>query len=204
MFDVTKLFKFLAIAIFDERKLQEIVDIRSIKKEHQVFVSKREQSFNRMIIMVNRFLNQYKMFKGEFWFEGEHLKEYLLTQKARIEYCLEVMKEVKEENPELALAEEERELILVKHYSKNEADISAGEIALPLGQLPGRRNLEINQNPNVGYNTIEMINRQVNKKEINTFHEQKSCHHPELEDSKLDIEMEETPVYSYRAKDMLD
>lgn len=86
-FDVTKLFKFLAISIFDERKLQEIVDLRSIKKEHQVFVSKREQSINRMSVMVNRFLSQYKMFKGEFLFEGEHLKDYLLTQKARIEYC---------------------------------------------------------------------------------------------------------------------
>ena len=93
--------------------------------------------------MINRFLNQYKMFKGEFWYEGEHLKEYLLTQKARIEYCQEVIKETKEENPELAREEDERELILVKHYSKNEADISAGEIQLPLNQLPGRRNLEI-------------------------------------------------------------
>ena len=46
--DSEKIFKFIAIATHDEEKLQQIVDKRSIYKEDQLFVNKREIFLKRI------------------------------------------------------------------------------------------------------------------------------------------------------------
>jgi hypothetical protein len=47
--DSEKIFKLISIVLFDAQKFQEIVDSKSIKKEDQVFVKRREIYFRRIM-----------------------------------------------------------------------------------------------------------------------------------------------------------
>jgi len=68
--DAQKIFKFLSIAYFDNLKVQDIIDNKSIMKEDQVFVAKREIFIKRIITMSKLFCNQYKIFHKDFMFKG--------------------------------------------------------------------------------------------------------------------------------------
>lgn len=102
------MFSLLANSILDETRLQYIVDTESIMKEDQIFVKKREILIKRIMAQLNLFKDQHKLFIGEFIFQQEDLREYMLTQFTRQEYCKNMMEKVKAANPEQARIEEAR------------------------------------------------------------------------------------------------
>lgn len=69
--DAEKIFKFIAIAHFDSLKLELIKESRSIKKEDQLFVHKREQFMKRIYTLQKMFVSSHKIFNPEFEFYGQ-------------------------------------------------------------------------------------------------------------------------------------
>ena len=47
--DAEKIFKLISITLFDQEKFQNIIDTKSIKKEDQIFIKKREVYFRRIM-----------------------------------------------------------------------------------------------------------------------------------------------------------
>ena len=68
--DAEKIMKFLSISFYDETRIQKIVDTKSIKKEDQIFVSKRLIFLTRIAAQQKIFISQYKMFDMNFNFKG--------------------------------------------------------------------------------------------------------------------------------------
>ena len=112
--DAEKIMKFVAIAFYDETKVQNIIDTGSIKKEDQLFISKRLIFLTRITAQQKIFSAHYKQFDPSFIFKGQPLKEYILTQLTRINYCKKEMDKIKQSNPELAAAEDAREIPIEK------------------------------------------------------------------------------------------
>jgi len=106
--DAEKIFKLFSITLFDAPKFQEIVDTKSIRKEDQIFIKKREQYFRRIMSQVNNFLDSYKLFGGDFLFKAQNIKELIMKEIESITEAKIKMEEIKKKNPELAAKEDLR------------------------------------------------------------------------------------------------
>ena len=68
--EAEKIFKLVAITLFDAEHFQKIMDTKSIKKDDQVFVDKREIFFRRIMSLMNNFLEVYRLFNNKMTFKG--------------------------------------------------------------------------------------------------------------------------------------
>ena len=99
--DSEKIFKLLSITLFDQQRFQDIIDSKSIKKEDQAFIKKREVYFRRIMSQVNNFQETYR-FLAEFLFKAQKLTEYIQIEIEKVTNCKVAMDQVKKENPDLA------------------------------------------------------------------------------------------------------
>ena len=76
------------------------MDEKSIKKEDQVFVDKRSILFNRIMSLMNNFLEVYRLFNNKMTFKGQPLRDYIVSEHERIQQCIEQMEAEKLANPE--------------------------------------------------------------------------------------------------------
>ena len=109
----------MAIAHFDAEKLQNIIDNKSILKEDQLFVHKREVFLKRIQTQQKIFIGAYKIFNPDFEYEGRPFKQWMSEQLKDIDEAKEMMMQVKEENPDLA-AEQDARVLEVQHSERKE------------------------------------------------------------------------------------
>ena len=117
--DAEKIFKLISITLFDQERFQKIVDTKSIKKEDQVFIKKREVYFRRIMAQVNNFMETYR-FLSEFTFKSVPLTEYIQIELEKVTSGKLVLEEFKKANPELAAAEEQKKVD--KHNKEGHRD----------------------------------------------------------------------------------
>jgi len=86
------------------------MDERSIKKEDQMFIDKRAILFNRIMSLMNNFLEVYRLFNNKMTFKGQPLRDYIVSELERISECVEMIEDEKKANPEAAAKEDARDL----------------------------------------------------------------------------------------------
>lgn len=107
--DSEKLFKLISITIYDSVRFQEIIMNKSITKEDNQFVKRREVLFKRIMTQMNTFLETYKLFNNEFVFKQGPLKEYVMMQLEKVNQAKVQIEELRKSNPEVAALEDERQ-----------------------------------------------------------------------------------------------
>ena len=118
--DAEKIFKLISITLFDQERFQTIIDTKSIKKEDQMFINKREVYFRRIMAQVNNFMETYR-FLSEFTFKSIHMTEYIQVELEKVTAAKLVLEEAKRANPELAAAEEQRRIDKKNHPGGRES-----------------------------------------------------------------------------------
>ena len=112
--DSQKVFSLISQTLYDAERFQDIVDTKSIKKEDQIFVKKREILFKRIMAQLNNFLEGYRLFNNNFIFKGQPLREYVMIELEKCTQGKELMEATKKANPELAAQEDSRKVTEVK------------------------------------------------------------------------------------------
>lgn len=135
------------------------MDTKSILKEDQLFVQKREIFIKRIQTQQNNFGTQYKIFNPDFEFQGRPFKDWISNQLAMIQECKEMMEQVKRENPKQAAEQELRKIDLTQtekrfkdHQDSKESGMispkqsNLAEVLVQKLQPNGQTRMEIDHN----------------------------------------------------------
>lgn len=129
------------------------MDEKSIKKEDQVFVDKRSILFNRIMSLMNNFLEVYRLFNNKMTFKGQPLRDYIVSEHERIQQCIEQMEAEKLANPEAAAIEDAKDFGKVR---KNRTGYFARSF-MNSPDKTGKKN-HLNTESGVGEDTPAQIN----------------------------------------------
>jgi hypothetical protein len=82
--DAEKIMKFVAIAQFDETRINNIITTQSIRKEDLLFLSKNEIFLKRIQTQQKIFMTAYKIFGQDFDFKRQPFSEYIQGKINRV------------------------------------------------------------------------------------------------------------------------
>ena len=72
-------------------------------------MDKRSILFNRIMSLMNNFLEVYRLFNNKMTFKGQPLRDYIVSEHERIQQCIEQIEAEKLANPEAAAIEDAKD-----------------------------------------------------------------------------------------------